>query len=261
MERETAINDRRAAAGQTWDPEQYARNAGFVPILGQTALEMLAPQAGERILDLGCGDGVLTAALAAAGAIVTGVDASPEQVAAARARGLDARVADGCHLPFAGEFDAVFSNAALHWMPDQDAVLLGVHRSLKPGGRFIAEMGGHGNVAAIRTALAAVLHRHGVATIPTPWYFPTAAAYAERLTRHGFTVERIESVPRQVSLPNGMQGWLETFAAPCLGTVPVALHQTIRDEVVDLLRPILCDSVGAWSADYVRLRFAVRRTT
>lgn len=244
---------------QAWDPAQYATHGGFVPILGEPALQLLAPQPGERILDLGCGDGVLTAALAAAGARVVGVDASPEQVAAARRRGLDARVKDGAALDFAAEFDAVFSNAALHWMGAPDAVLAGVHHALKPGGRFVAEMGGHGNVAAIRVALIAVLAARGLTPAPAPWYFPTANAYAAALDRHGFAVETIALIARPVALPTDMEGWLETFAAPYFATLPAGDRQAARRETVDLLRPVLCDEAGDWTADYVRLRFAARR--
>src|ERR1700757_1487429 len=135
-------------ARQYWSAERYAEAPPFVPTLGAQVLELLAPAAGERILDLGCGDGVLTEKIIAAGATVVAVDTGPEMIAAARARGIDARVMDGQRLPFTGEFDAVFSNAALHWMRDQDAVLRGVHRALKPRGRFVAEMGGPHNTPA-----------------------------------------------------------------------------------------------------------------
>jgi trans-aconitate methyltransferase len=147
---------------QRWDPQTYAKHARFVSDLGSGVVELLGPRAGERILDLGCGDGALTEKLVAAGAEVVAIDASAEQVAGARARGLDARVAGAEALPFAAEFDAVFSNAALHWMRDADAVLVSVHRALRPGGRFVAEMGGAGNVAAIRGALAEALDRRGI---------------------------------------------------------------------------------------------------
>ena len=130
------------AGRQRWDPARYARNAGFVADLGQPVVELLAPVRGERILDLGCGDGALTRLLAESGARVVGVDSSAEQTAAARARGLDVRVMDGERLDFTAEFDAVFSNAALHWMRDPDAVVAGVWRALKPGGRFVGEFGG-----------------------------------------------------------------------------------------------------------------------
>src|SRR5512138_2182814 len=144
-----------STTAQTWDPERYARNARFVSDLGAPVVELLAPRPGERILDLGCGDGALTEKLVALGCEVIGVDGSAEQVAGARRRGIDARVADGQALDFDGEFDAVFSNAALHWMKRADAVVDGVWRALRPGGRFVAECGGHGCVDEIATALLA----------------------------------------------------------------------------------------------------------
>ncbi|MGO4847358.1 class I SAM-dependent methyltransferase [Inquilinus sp. 2KB_12] len=177
---------------QSWSAEGYARNARFVADLGQPVLDLLAPQAGERILDLGCGDGALTAKLVAAGATVVGADASAELVAAARALGLDARIADGQALAFDAEFDAVFTNAALHWMRDADAVIAGVKRALKPGGRFVGEFGGHGNVAAIATALIAALSARGIdGAARVPWFFSTPAEYAAKLEAQGFTVETI----------------------------------------------------------------------
>src|SRR5262249_34503051 len=141
---------------QTWNAERYSQHAHFVPALGQPVLELLKPLTDERILDLACGDGVLTEKIAASGAMVVGVDAAAEMVKAAKNRGLDARIMDGATLSFNGEFDAVFSNAALHWMKsDPDAVIAGVRRALKPGGRFVAEMGGHGCIAAVTVAIVA----------------------------------------------------------------------------------------------------------
>jgi SAM-dependent methyltransferase len=169
---------------QHWSARRYAETAHFVPALGVPVLELLAPSADEHILDLGCGDGVLTEKIVAAGARVVAVDAAPDMVAAARARGIDARVLPGQNLPFDGEFDAVFSNAALHWMRPPEAVLAGVRRALKPGGRFVAEMGGHNNTAAIIVALSAVLARRGLdAHRLNPWYFPSAEAYRKSSNR------------------------------------------------------------------------------
>lgn len=248
-------------ADQRWDAEHYARHARFVSDLGAPVLELLAPQPGERILDLGCGDGALTVKLVAAGANVVGVDGSPGMVAAAQARGLDARLMDGRQLAFAAEFDAVFSNAALHWMPQPDAVLGGVARALQPGGRFVGEFGGHGNVAAIVVALLAVLARRGIdGRTLHPWYYPTAEEYRARLEAHGFAVRHIALLPRPTPLPTGMAAWLATFAGPFLAALPEADRTAARDEAVTLLQPALCDAAGQWMADYVRLRFAADLT-
>ena len=197
---------------QDWKADNYALHAHFVPALGAPVLELLDPKPGERILDLGCGDGVLTEKIAATGATVVGVDAAADMIAAAVKRGLNAHVTEGGKLTFSSQFDAVFSNAALHWMKhDRDEVVAGVYRSLKPGGRFVGEMGGHGCVAAITIAMIAVLERHGIkdgaATIP--WYFPTVDDYRGRLERAGFKVEYIELIPRPTPLPTNMAGWIE----------------------------------------------------
>src|SRR6516165_9791284 len=179
-----------------------------------------APSPGELILDLGCGDGELTEKIVAAGAAVVAVDAAPDMVAAARARRIDARVMDGHSLNFDSKFDAVFSNAALHWMRDQEAVLAGVHRALKSRRRFVAEMGGHNNTAAIVVALSAVLARRGLdAHQFSPWYFPSADAYRARLEAAGFTVEEIAIVPRPTPLPTDIEQWLDTFAEDFFGVI------------------------------------------
>lgn len=243
---------------QEWCSSRYAENARFVSDLGAPVLELLNPQAGERVLDLGCGDGALTEKLVAAGASVVGVDSSDDMVSAARARGLDTRVMDACNLEFDNEFDAVFSNAAMHWMKrDPDAVLNGVRRALKPGGRFASEMGGHGCVAAIVVALCATIEKYGVKNPASlvPWYFPTAEEYGARLERAGFRVDYIALIPRPTPLPTGMRGWLETFALPFTKLVPEQSRGAFLDEVTERLRPALCDLAGQWTADYIRLRF------
>ena len=242
----------------TWSPAGYQRNAGFVSALAGEVVAMLAPQAGERILDLGCGDGTLARQFSAAGAIVTGIDASPEFVAAASAAGVDAREMDAHALTFDREFDAVFSNAALHWMLRPGEVVAGVHRALRPGGRFVGEFGGHGNVPAICVAIAAVLRRHGWPVV-TQWFYPTPAEYRALLERHGFVVREIALHQRPTPLPTGMKGWLETFTRPLFHAAPPEARDAAIEEVVELLRPWLCDSDGQWTAHYVRLRFDARR--
>ncbi|TFH87890.1 SAM-dependent methyltransferase [Billgrantia azerbaijanica] len=244
------------APGQHWNAHLYARHADFVPALGNIVAEWLAPQPGERILDLGCGDGTLTEVLAKSGATLVGVDASADMVGTAQARGLDARQMDAHRLAFEHEFDAVFSNAALHWMRNHEAVIAGVRRALKPGGRFVAELGGHGNVAAICTALIAALQFRGISAAERfPWYFPTVGEYREMLESAGFTVDTIELMPRPTPLPTDMAGWLATFAGPFVYGLEDDVREAVLDNARAWLTPSLCDSHGNWTADYVRLRF------
>lgn len=245
---------------QNWDPERYARNARFVSDLGTPVVELLSPRRGERVLDLGCGDGVLSERLVEAGCIVVGIDASPAQVEAARALGIDASTGDGEALAFEGEFDAVFSNAALHWMKRPERVIAGAWRALRPGGRFVAEMGGYGCVRKIETALCAVLDGRGFdGRSLNPWYFPKPDAYRGKLVRAGFVVDSIALIPRPTPLPGDVTGWLETFAESFLEPVPESERPGLLAEVRERLRPELCDEAGTWVADYVRLRFAARR--
>jgi ubiquinone/menaquinone biosynthesis C-methylase UbiE len=245
---------------QTWDACLYAGNGRFVALLADSLVEALQPKAGERILDLGCGDGFLTRRLAESGATMVGVDSSPQMIAAAKERGLDARLASGEALPFDSEFDAVFSNAALHWMNDQDAVLESVYRALKPGGRFVAECGGHGNIAAIRVALLAVLTPHAIPAerIDNNLFF-TSAEYRARLESQGFLVEQITLTPRPTPLPSGMADWLQTFRSSVFEQLPPSERPDAIEQIVRLLKPVLCDGEGNWTADYMRLRFVARK--
>ena len=245
---------------QSWDPDRYARNARFVSDLGMPVVELLAPKPGERILDLGCGDGALTAKLVALGCEVIGVDSSEPQIHGARALGLDARVMDGHRLDFHGEFDAVFSNAALHWMGRPDEVIAGVHHALRSPGRFVAEMGGHRCVEKIRIALVDALDRRGYdGAAAQPWYFPDVEEYSARLIKGDFIIDYIALIPRPTPLPGDISGWLETFAENFLAKLPAAERPAFIDEVREVLRPQLCDASGKWIADYTRLRFAAHR--
>jgi trans-aconitate methyltransferase len=252
------LTDSRDDAIDTWRPDVYARNAAFVPALAVDLLDVLSPRRGERILDLGCGDGVLTAQIAARGAVVVGVDSSPAMVEAARARGLDARVVAAEALPFAREFDAVFSNAMIHWTSDIEALVGGVARALVAGGRFVGEFGGHGNVAAIvesaREALAAI----GI-ELGSPWYYPDAATFKSTLARHAFEVDRLVLFPRPTPLPTGLLGWLETFSTPLIRRVPAAQRAVVLADIVRRAEPRLRTAEGTIAADYVRLRFAARQ--
>ena len=228
--------------------------------LGMPVVELLNPKQGERILDLGCGDGALTEKLVALGCLVVGADGSAEQIEAARKRGLDAHVVDGQALSYDNEFDAVFSNAALHWMKHSDAVLSGVWQALKPGGRFVAECGGAGNVATIVAAVYQTLQSRGIDPEPiNPWYFPTPEIYTKQLQAQGYTVTLMELIPRPTLLPGDIIDWLEIFTGTFLNAVPDADRSAVMNEIRNVLHSDLCDAEGQWTADYVRLRFAATK--
>jgi SAM-dependent methyltransferase len=240
---------------QTWNAECYAKNARFVSDLGAAVLELLAPQRGEHILDVGCGDGVLTKRIADLGCTVVGVDSSPDLVASARRLSLEIIETDATAMDFGPRFDAVFSNAALHWIKDADAVIHRVARALRPNGRFVAELGGYGCVRTIQSALVEELDRRGYdGSAAVPWYFPTPEDYGARLVKAGFDTSYMELIPRPTPIPD-MMGWLTTFS----GCFTALLPPSERDEylrcVCERLRPYLSDPDGNWTADYVRLRF------
>lgn len=245
---------------QVWNPGHYREHAAFVPALGLPVVELLAPTPGERVLDLGCGDGSLTLALIAAGCLVVGIDASPELTACARGVGVDAHVMSAESLTFSAEFDAVFSNAALHWMKDAASVASGCFRALKPGGRFVGEFGGAGNIAAIEGALIDALDRRGFHGASfSPWYFPTTDEYRALLARVGFVVDTIELFARPTDLPGDVRDWLETMARCFADPLRPEELDAYLDEVRNALAPKLLRPDGSWWADYVRLRFSAHR--
>jgi SAM-dependent methyltransferase len=248
------------SVAQTWDPETYAKNARFVSDLGSPVVELLSPRPGERVLDLGCGDGVLTKKLTEFGCEVVAVDSSALQVEAARRFGLEVYVMSAEELPYREEFDAVFSNAVLHWIKRADVMIEGVYRSLRPGGRFVAECGGHGCVNKIRTALVQALNRRGIdGESRVPWYFPTPGDYASRLERAGLRVNSIALIPRPTPLPGDIIGFLETFGQSFLAGLSGQARDEYLHEVRLLLEPQLVNSEGIWVADYVRLRFSATK--
>jgi len=239
---------------QHWNPAQYEAHARFVSDLGMPVIDLLAPKPGENILDVGCGDGALTIKLAELGCNVTGADASPEMVTVARSRGLNAVVMDAQSLQFSQQFDAVFSNAALHWMKKPEQVIAGVWRALKPGGRFVGEFGGFGNVASIVFALETALSARGIA-VENPWYFPRQEEYRRLLDAAGFRIAAIDTFPRPTVLPGSISEWLETFAQPYTSALPIGKKQDFIAEIAAALCPVLCGINGDWTVDYVRLRF------
>jgi trans-aconitate methyltransferase len=241
----------------TWEATTYVKHAHFVADLAAPVLELLNPQKGERILDLGCGDGRLTKVLQDLGCIVTGVDYSDNMIQAAQSLGLDVEVMDGQNLTFTNQFDAVFSNAALHWMKRPEQVIQGVKRALKSEGRFVGEFGGHGNTQTILDALRTALSERGLKFDEvSPWYFPTPEDYGSLLENEGFQVDCIELIPRPTPLPTDLLGWLTVFGGSFTKLFPDSEQEVFLNQVMTLTAPKLQQADGTWSVDYVRLRFA-----
>jgi len=247
--------------GTGWDSRLYDESFRIITQLGAGVVELLAPRPGERIVDVGCGTGALTAQIAAAGAEIVGIDASEAMIDRARELYPQLRfeVAKGEEFTLEYPVDAVFSSAALHWMSPPEAVAASVARALKPGGRFVAEMGGRGNIATIVGAIYHALAEEGIPRerVRNPWYFPSIGEYASLLERAGFEVVLMQLFDRPTPLddcPNGIADWLRMFGGDFLGAVPATRREHFQERVNELTRPLL-EREGRWVADYRRLRF------
>lgn len=245
---------------QNWDAETYQRNFSFVPEYGRVLIDILAPQKGEKILDLGCGPGALTAEIAAKGGVMTGVDRDANMIALAQKAHPEITFLrrDGGHLDLDMDFDAVFSNAALHWMK-LDEVFPQVAKVLRKGGRFAAEMGGAGNIAGIVDAIYAALGKMQLkaADFPEPWFFPTTAEAAQKLEHAGFEVRYTHLYDRPTLLSDetgGIKGFVKMFGTSYLDKLPQARHEEFLQHVEDVARADLFKA-GKWMADYRRFHF------
>ena len=254
-------NEGEPFAGTGWDSTLYDESFAIITRFGAGVVEVLAPRSGERIVDLGCGTGGLTAQIAAAGAEVIGIDASDAMIARARELypHLRFEVARGEDFTIDEPVDAVFSSAALHWMSPPDAVAASVAWALKPGGRFVAEMGGKGNIATITDAIYQALSEEGVPPerVRNPWYFPSVGEYGSLLEQAGFEVRSMQLFDRPTPLddcPNGIADWLRMFGGSFLESVPATRRARLQERVNELTRPAL-EREGRWVADYRRLRF------
>lgn len=240
-----------------WDPARYARDAAFVAELGEPLIDLLAPEPGELVLDLGCGDGALSHKILLSGAAVVGADSSIAQARAAKRRGLEVVAMDAHRFCLKRRFDAVFTNAALHWMARPQQVVRETAACLKAGGRFVGEFGGRGNVETVRSALHLALGRRGIAAETVdPWYYPAVDEYSKLLSDAGFDVPYAELISRPTKLPGELVVWLEIFAQPFIDAVPENERKFFVDEICAQTRGKLSDREGAWRLDYVRLRFA-----
>lgn len=247
---------------QSWNPDLYEDRHSFVWKLGSSLVELLAPEPQERILDLGCGTGQLTFQIAQTGAAVVGVDSSPAMVDESRRNypHLRFELADAHELGPWEPFDAVFSNAVLHWIHDPDKVASSIAQALKPNGRLVAEFGGKGNVEklteSIVNAARAVLGRN----IPHPWYFPSIGQFAEVLESHGLEVVQAALIDRPTPLEgeDGLRNWVRMFGSHWLDPIPEERREEFFRRVEDESRPLLYRD-GGWIADYRRLRVVARR--
>lgn len=249
------------SVAHSWDAGQYESSFSFVFQYGAELLPLLNPKPGERILDIGSGTGNLTAEIAGAGAEVTGLDASPEMVAQARRNYPQLRfvLADAAKFTVDQPYDGAFSNAALHWVRDAEGMVRSLSRALKPGGRFVAEFGGHGNIVRILGALLPAIHARGYPG-ENPWYFPSIGEYAALLERYGFEVNSAWLFDRWTQLeddPRAIQNWIEMFGGPMLRVMPASDRAAVLEEAEEALRPVLFRE-GRWYADYRRIRVIAR---
>lgn len=246
---------------QVWDPKSYSRNAAFVPSYGTDLLSMLSPSKGRALLDLGCGDGVLTAKLLILGWSVTGIDSSEEQVRAAIERGVNAIVMDGQKLRFSDSFDCVISNAALHWMRKPEMVLRGVWNALRRGGVFLGEMGGYGNVQTVVQAANEILSSKGFDPgAQNPWYFPKTQDYSLLLKAQGFLIDDIYTFKRPTELPGDILDWLAIFMQSFASPIKKEDRAVFYNEIKERVKGELFTPQGKWVVDYVRLRFKAHRS-
>ncbi|MEO6224272.1 MAG: class I SAM-dependent methyltransferase [Sphingomicrobium sp.] len=243
-----------AVSTSKWDAADYGKVGAFVAELGGAALDLLDPQPDERILDVGCGEGTLTKQIVDRGALALGVDSSPEMVAAARANGIDALLMDVADMPFAGEFDAAFSNAALHWVLAKDQAARAIYRALQAGGRFAGEMGGDGNLARLREALDEELIIRGyVPPVEASNWYASPEEFADVYEAAGFAEMDARLIERPTAIEHGVAAWVTTFRKGWLdrAAVPEDEHDEIGSAVAD--------RIGSNIADYVRLRFIMRK--
>lgn len=248
----------------SWNADLYDAKHSFVWKMAGGILDLLNAQAGERILDVGCGTGHLTAQIAKTGALVTGIDRSPEMIRQAQDhyRNLQFRVMDAREITFPGSFDAVFSNAALHWITEPECVVAGIARCLHPGARFVAEFGGKGNTAQFLAAVSRAWSRLEFAGVaPHPWYYPSVTEYAGLLEHHGFKVIYATVFDRPTPLEDGERGlrnWMEMFLGAFVVTLSSSEREHFKAAIEHEARPFLFRD-SQWIMDYRRLRIVARR--
>lgn len=243
-----------AVSTSKWDAGDYARVGSFVAELGGAALDLLDPKPGERILDVGCGEGTLTKRVLERGATVLGIDNSPQMIAAARANGVDALLLAAEDMQFFAEFDAAFSNAALHWVLEKEQAARAIFRALKPGSRFAGEMGGEGNLEKLREALDEELIIRGyVPPVEASNWYASPDEFARVYEAADFDEIDARLIERPTPIEHGVAEWVTTFRRGWLDRAQVPENE--RAEIA----AAIADRVGSNVADYVRLRFIMRK--
>lgn len=237
-----------------WNPKTYNKHTAFVSALALPVVDLLNPQQGEQILDIGCGDGTLAVEMESRGAKVIGVDMSAEMIEACECKGIEAYVGSVTELPYGNAFDGVFSNAMLHWVKDARGAVQNIAKSLKHGGHFVCEFGGEGNAYALVSAMQEVFERHDdFGEFKNPWYFPSVKEYRALLESEGFRVEYIELIPRPTPMDD-IKNWLNIFTNGMTEHLHDAQRETFLQECEEILRPVLSSDEKGWMLDYVRLR-------
>ncbi len=237
-----------------WNPNTYNKHTAFVSQLALPVVDLLAPKKGEFILDAGCGEGTLAVEIERRSAKVIGVDTSTEMIEQCQAKGIEAYVGSVTELPYEEVFDAVFSNAMLHWVKDARTAVQNIAKALKCGGRFVCEFGGEGNVYHVISAMQKVLEAHPeFGTFENPWYFPSVETYTALLESEGFSVKQIELIPRPTPMDD-IAHWLELFANSITTHFSKAQFETFKQECKDILRETNYSEEKGWMVDYVRIR-------
>ncbi|MFA5501789.1 MAG: class I SAM-dependent methyltransferase [Sulfurovaceae bacterium] len=237
-----------------WNADKYNKHADFVSNLAFPVVDLLHPQESEKVLDLGCGDGTLAVEIEKFNTKVIAVDLSEDMVEKTKAKGIEAYVMSATELPFENEFDAVFSNAVLHWVKEPETAIKKISQALKAEGRFIAEFGGYGNIKYLTDAMQKVFGRHEeYGEFNNPWYFPKDEDHKEMLEANGFKVEYIELIPRPTKIDD-ISNWLDIFANGIVSHLTEEQQNQFKEEVRDILKPKIYSEKDGWVADYVRLR-------
>jgi len=237
-----------------WNPESYNKHTHFVSALALPVVDLLAPKKGEKILDVGCGEGTLAVEIQKRGAKVTGIDMSQEMVDFSKQKDIEAYVGSVTALPYTKQFDGVFSNAVLHWVKDARIAVQNIANVLKSGGRFVCEFGGEGNAYLLVSAMEEVFTNHAeFGDFDNPWYFPSVEEYRTLLESEGFDVEYIEIIPRPTPMDD-IANWLDIFANGVTSHLSAEAYAVFKRESIEILKTTIYSENAGWMLDYKRLR-------